>query len=78
MTRRSPIRVRTEIFRRPDAPKGEVSVGVVDSVVTLRGEVGGSEEIRRLADDARAVAGVRSVQNLLHTPDVPAPTGGSA
>lgn len=71
-------RVRTEIFRRPDAPKGEVSVGVVDSVVTLRGEVGDLEEMRRLADDARAVAGVRSVQNLLHTPGVPAPTGGSA
>jgi osmotically-inducible protein OsmY len=71
-------RVRTEIFRRPDAPKGSVSVGVVDSVVTLRGEVSDSETIRRLVDDAHGVAGVRSLQNLLHTPGVPAPTGGSA
>jgi osmotically-inducible protein OsmY len=71
-------RVRSEIFRRPDAPKGQVTVGVVDAVVTLRGEVADAEEVRRLVDDTRAVAGVRAVQNLLHTPGVPAPTGGTA
>jgi osmotically-inducible protein OsmY len=69
-------RVRTEIFRRPEAPKGGVNVGVVDCVVTLRGEVEDAAQIQRLVDDARAVPGVRSVQNLLHTPGVPAPTGG--
>jgi osmotically-inducible protein OsmY len=71
-------RVRTEIFRRVDAPKSGVNVGVVDCVVTLRGEVVDAAQIQRLVDDARAVPGVRSVQNLLHTPGVPAPTGGPA
>jgi osmotically-inducible protein OsmY len=71
-------RVRSEIFRRPDAPKGAVNVGVVDSVVTLRGEIKDPAEIQRLVDDARGVPGVRSVQNLMHTPGVPAPTGGPA
>jgi osmotically-inducible protein OsmY len=71
-------RVRSEIFRSPDAPKGDVTVGVVDAVVTLRGELTSPEVISRLVDDTRAVAGVRSVQNLLHTPATPAPTGGTA
>jgi osmotically-inducible protein OsmY len=71
-------RVRSEIFRRPDAPKGAVNVGVVDSVVTLRGQVDDPAEIQRLVDDARAVPGVRSVQNLMHAPGVPAPAGGPA
>jgi osmotically-inducible protein OsmY len=68
-------RVRTEIFRRDDAPKGEVNVSVVDGVVYLRGELSSSEEIERLGRDARAVPGVRDVQNLLHAPGVAAPTG---
>lgn len=71
-------RVRSEIFRRPEAPKGSVNVGVVDGVVTLRGEVEEPAEIQRLVEDARTVAGVRSVENLMHAPGVPAPTGGAA
>jgi osmotically-inducible protein OsmY len=71
-------RVRTEIFRRPDAPKGDVNVTAVDGVVHLRGEVSVSAEIERLVTDARGVAGVRAVENLLHVPGVPAPTGGRA
>jgi osmotically-inducible protein OsmY len=71
-------RVRSEIFRRPDAPKGSVNVGVVDGVVTLRGEVQDPAEIERLVSDARAVPGVHGVQNLLHAPGAPAPMGGAA
>jgi osmotically-inducible protein OsmY len=71
-------RVRSEIFRRPDAPKGSVNVTAVDGVVHLRGEVSDAAEIERLVEDARGVAGVRSVENLLHVPGVPAPSGGRA
>jgi hypothetical protein len=71
-------RVRTEIFRRPDAPKDAVNLGVVSGVVYLRGEVDDPAQIERLVADARAVPGVRSVENLLHTPGTPAPTGGAA
>jgi osmotically-inducible protein OsmY len=71
-------RVRSEIFRRPDAPKGSVNVTVVDGIVHLRGEVDDTEQIERLLEDARNVPGVRTVENLLHVPGVPAPTGGRA
>jgi osmotically-inducible protein OsmY len=70
-------KVRTEIFRRPDAPKGSVNVSAVDGIVYLRGEVRSSEEIQRLVDDALAVTGVLRVESLLHTPGMPAPTGGA-
>jgi osmotically-inducible protein OsmY len=66
-------KVETEIFREADAPKGDVSVNVEDGVVYLRGEVADSETIRRLGEDASKVEGVRGVENLLHTPDTPAP-----
>jgi BON domain len=69
-------RVRTEMFRRPDAEKGSVNVTVVDGIVHLRGEVSNATEIERLVEDARNVPGVRAVENLLHVPGVPAPTGG--
>jgi osmotically-inducible protein OsmY len=69
-------RVRTEIFRRPDAPKGSVNVGVVDGIVYLRGEVPERAEIERLVSGAQSVPGVRAVENLLHLPSTPAPTGG--
>ena len=37
-----------------------------------------SKQIERLVEEARNVAGVRRVENLLHVPGVPAPTGGRA
>jgi hypothetical protein len=70
-------KVRTEIFRRPDAPKGAVNVSAVDGIVYLRGEVSTSEEIQRLVDDTLAVSGVLRVESMLHTPGRPAPTGGA-
>jgi BON domain-containing protein len=71
-------RVRSEIFRRPDAPKGSVNVGVVDGIVYLRGEVTDRVEIERLVSGAQTVPGVRAVENLLHLPSTPAPMGGRA
>ena len=70
-------KVRTEIFRRPDAPKGAVNLSAVDGIVYLRGEVPSAEEIQRLVDDTLAVTGVLRVENMLHAPGYPAPTDGA-
>jgi osmotically-inducible protein OsmY len=68
-------KVETEIFRPADAPKGQVSVNVEQGVVFLRGEVERPEIIKDLEARARKVQGVRDVENLLHVPETPAPTG---
>ena len=66
-------RVRSEIFRPTDAPKGSVSVNVQDGVAYLRGEVPDEQWVDRLGKDARKVTGISGVKNLLHTPGTPAP-----
>ena len=43
-------------------------------VIYLRGEVPDRETMDELATRARAVDGVRAVENLTHLPDEPAPT----
>jgi osmotically-inducible protein OsmY len=67
-------KVQSEIFRDPDAPKGDVSVNVEDGIVYLRGEVDSPETVTQLEQAAREVEGVRGVQNLLHGPGEPAQT----
>jgi osmotically-inducible protein OsmY len=67
-------KVRTEIFRDADAPKGDVSVNAENGTIYLRGEVGSAEQIERLGAEAREVKGVREVVSLLHLPGEPAPT----
>jgi len=67
-------RVRSEIFRAADAPKGDVSVDVQAGVAYLRGEVADHDWIDRLGSSARKVEGITGVKNLLHTPGTPAPT----
>jgi len=66
-------KVETEIFRAPEAPKGDVSVDVQAGVVNLRGEVADDQWISRLADEASHVDGIKGVNNLLHPPGTPAP-----
>jgi osmotically-inducible protein OsmY len=66
-------KVETEIFRDADAPKGQVNVEVLEAVVTLRGQVESPDLIGELEQATRKVTGVRDVENLLHTPDQPAP-----
>ena len=66
-------KVRTEIFRPEDAPKGDVNVNVEDGVVYLRGEVE-EDMIKDLEKATRKVSGVKGVENLLHPPGAPAPT----
>ena len=66
-------KVRTEIFREADAPKGDVNVNAENGVVYLRGELSSPEQVDALGAKARGVAGVRDVVNLLHLPGQPAP-----
>ena len=65
-------KVETEIFRAPEAPKGDVSVDVQGGIAHLRGEAD-EEWADRLASEARNVEGIRGVENLLHPPGTPAP-----
>jgi osmotically-inducible protein OsmY len=60
-------KVESEIFRDPDAPKGQVSVNVEDGVVHLRGELDDEAKIEGLREAAAKVDGVRGVESLLHT-----------
>jgi osmotically-inducible protein OsmY len=66
-------RVRSEIFRDHDAPKGSVSVDVQAGVAYLRGEVADQAWIERLGSEARKVEGISGVKNLLHAPGTPTP-----
>jgi hypothetical protein len=82
--RREPIdditlahKVESELFRRAAVPKGRVSVNAQDGVVFLRGVIDREEDIARIEAGARRIAGVRSVENLLHTPGTAAPASRS-
>ena len=66
-------KVESEIFRDADAPKDRVSVNSQYGVIQLRGEIESQELIDELVERARAVQGVREVENLLHVPGEPAP-----
>jgi hypothetical protein len=67
-------KVRSEIFRGEDVPKGAINVNAENGVIYLRGEVDSAEESKRLATSARQIKGVREVVNLLHPPGESAPT----
>jgi osmotically-inducible protein OsmY len=60
-------KVETEIFRPEDAPKGSVSVSVVNGIVELRGETD-AQWSERLEAEAGKVSGVQGVRNLTHRP----------
>ena len=66
-------KVETELFRGADVPKGRININAQDGVVQLRGEVPSADIIGDLVEKARSVQGVRDVENLLHTPEQPAP-----
>jgi osmotically-inducible protein OsmY len=67
-------KIESEVFRDPDAPKGQVSVNVQDGIAFLRGEVADGATIERLREATARVEGVHAVEVLLHTPGTPAPT----
>jgi osmotically-inducible protein OsmY len=66
-------KVRSEVFRDPQVPKGDINVNVQEGVVQLRGQVERPELIETLVEQTRKVQGVRDVENLLHTPGTEAP-----
>jgi len=59
-------KVESQLFRRAGVPKGQVSVNAEEGVVFLRGVMERQEDIDRMAEEARRIAGVRAVENLLH------------
>jgi osmotically-inducible protein OsmY len=61
-------KVESEVLGAEDAPKGAVVVNARDGVVELRGEVKRPEDVKALGAAAAKVAGVKDVNNLLHTP----------
>jgi osmotically-inducible protein OsmY len=61
-------KVESEVLGDEDAPKGSVVVNARDGVVELRGEVKRPEDVKALGAAAAKVAGVKDVNNLLHTP----------
>jgi hypothetical protein len=66
-------KVESELFGRAHVPKGHIDVNAEDGIVFLRGVVEREEEIARIGEAARAIDGVRDVENLLHVPGTPAP-----
>jgi hypothetical protein len=62
-------KIRTEIFRPADVPKGQINVNVQEGLVQLRGEVP-QDLIHDLEAQVRRIEGVREVENLLHPPGV--------
>jgi osmotically-inducible protein OsmY len=66
-------KVKSEIFRDADVPKGRINVNVEDGVVYLRGELEQPDLIDDLEAQARKVQGVLGVENLLHVPGQEAP-----
>ena len=66
-------KVESELARLDDAPKEKISVNSAEGIVQLRGQADSQELIDTLAERARAVAGVRDVENLLHLPGAEAP-----
>jgi BON domain len=61
-------KVRSELFRPADAPKGAVSINVANGIVELRGQLQDADQIDRLVREARRIEGVSDVRNLLHRP----------
>jgi hypothetical protein len=70
-------KVESQLFRRAGVPKGEVSVNAEEGVVFLRGVMERQEDIERMGEEARRIAGVRAVENLVHQPGTPAPASRS-
>jgi len=61
-------KVKSEIFRDADVPKGQINVNAENGKIVLRGEVDSPELIEDLVTKARKVQGVEEVESLLHTP----------
>jgi osmotically-inducible protein OsmY len=67
-------KVESEIFREGDIQKGDISVNAEYGVIYLRGQISDPHGMEELVKRARAVDGVRAVENLTHLPSETAPT----
>jgi hypothetical protein len=61
-------KIKSEIFRPADVPKGQININVQNGLVQLRGEIPQPELIQELEAQVRRIHGVRDVENLLHPP----------
>ena len=61
-------KIKSEIFRPADVPKGQININVQNGLVQLRGEIRRPELIEELEAQVRRIHGVREVENLLHPP----------
>ncbi len=61
-------KIRSELFRPSDVPKGQININVQNGVVQLRGEIPQLELIEELEAQVRRIHGVRDVENLMHPP----------
>ena len=61
-------KIKSEIFRPADVPKGRININVQNGLVQLRGEIPQQELIEELEAQVRRIHGVRDVENLLHPP----------
>lgn len=59
-------RVKSEVLRSHDLPKGDIVIDAVDGIVTLRGAVASVEQREQLVTGAAGVDGVDRVECLLH------------
>jgi osmotically-inducible protein OsmY len=61
-------KVESIAFRAAGFPNQHVNVNAENGVVSLRGWLERNEQITRLVSATEAIDGVRTVNNLLHTP----------
>ncbi|HTW09378.1 MAG TPA: BON domain-containing protein [Acidimicrobiales bacterium] len=71
-------KVRSEALGHLERPLRHVLLDVADGVVTLRGEVASPEDKTKIDRAVRAVAGVRTVEDLLHLAGEDAPNKAAA
>lgn len=62
-------RVRSQVFRDPELPKGDVNVDANGTTVFLRGTVESDELAEEIARRVGAVEGVDDVVNLINKPE---------
>jgi hypothetical protein len=66
-------KVESELFGRPEVPKGRINVNAEQGVVVLRGQVETTEQIDQIEEATRQIEGVTRVENLLHVAGTAAP-----
>lgn len=66
-------RVQSDVLGSADVPKDRITLEVTGGIAVLRGELDSRSEIDEIVERVRGVAGVRTVENLLHLPGEPAP-----